>query len=598
MSSLEEASVNSVPYDSYFGRRLAAIFPLEGEHGASVAQTLAVARLALTGMAMVAITVDPPELDQYPPSVFLTPLLLSFLIHSVAIMVAAQRKPHAVLRKGLVLHIADFSWIVALTSVTGGADSPFAALFTYTLLAAGYRWGLIATLATGAAAIVAIVGEALINLVWQYSPIIHLNTIIIRCTYVGLGALLIGFLAEEERRQRLRSHSVARIMSRVRADSGLVASVRAVFEDLLGHFGAPRGLLAIEEEGDERVFLWHVRRASPGGPLSVRLTQEPHDQAGTFMFPLPAEVDTLRISRRGDSDEPDLFVIDEDGGRQKPRDVITSPLMASPFPWNSALCVAGVSGPGWTGRLFVFDPRPAGMNDLRFLQTVVRQVGPALFNLYLQRRLRSDSGVVSRMRIARELHDGVIQSLIGIEMELDVLRREPAPAVPPETGARLSGIQHLLSQEILTVRDLMQALTPTGVDPSQFVEHLAGTIERFRYRTGIEARLICAHSDVDLPRRTCDELAGVLVEALTNVRKHSGARNVLVRLGETDSGWQLVIDDDGKGFPFEGMLTHDELDARRLGPVLIKERVSTIGGRLSILSQPGQGSRLEITIPR
>jgi signal transduction histidine kinase len=573
------------------------VFPVDVDQAATVAQTLAVARLALTGMAMAAILVDPPEPDQFPSSIFLTPLLLSFLIYSVGVMVAARRAPMAVLRAGRSLHLADFGWIVSLTAVTGGADSPFAALFTYTLLAAGYRWGLVATLATGGAGVVAIIAEAGINYLWPFSAPIHLNTVIIRCTYVGLGAVLIGFLAEEERRQRLRSHAIARIMSRVRADSGLVASVRAVFEDLLADFSSPRGLLAIEEEGTEKVFLWHVYRSGPDGQLSVRLTSEDFEAASSYMFPLPPLADALRFSRTDGSDS-NMLVVDASGGRHKLDGIVTAPLKSAPFAWETALCVSGVSGPGWTGRLFVFDPATDGSHGLRFLQSVVRQVGPALFNLYLQRRLHSDNGVVERMRIARELHDGVIQSLIGIEMELDVLRRESARSIPEATSERLATIQHLLSQEILTVRDLMQALTPAGVDPSQFIEHLASAVERFRYRTGIQARLVCDRNDVDLPRKVCGELASIVQEALTNVRKHSGARKVLVRLGETEKGWQLVVDDDGKGFQFEGMLTHDELDARRLGPVIIKERVTSIGGRLSVLSQPGQGSRLEITIPR
>ncbi len=584
--------------ESFFSRQLASAFPTVSDQAASVAQTLAVARLALVTMALVAITVDPPALTQFPSHVILTPLLLSFLVYSVAIMVAARRSPLGVLRQGLRLHLADFAWIVTLTTVTGGADSPFAALFTYTLLSAGFRWGLLATLATGAGAIAVIVGEAVVNMIWPFSAPIHLNTVLIRGTYLALGAALIGILAQEERRQRLRSLSVTRIMSHVRVDSGMVASVRAVFEDLLEYFSSPRGVLAIEEEGSDKVFLWHVSRDADSARLSVRLTHEEAESAGTYMFPLPRAVDAVRLVRRDEAGEPELLVVDESGARRKSPDIVTTPLLAAPFSWNTALSVAGVSGPGWSGRLFIFDPRPTGVHDLRFLQTVVRQVGPALFNLYLQRRLHSDDGIVGRMRIARELHDGVIQSLIGIEMELDVLKRESAASDDETISARLASVQHLLSQEILTVRDLMHTLAPSDVDPSRFVEHLAGIVERFRYRSGIQARLVCDRGDIDLPVRTCNELAGVVQEALANVRNHSGASNVLVRLGETATGWQIVIDDDGKGFPFEGLLTHDELDARRLGPVLIKERVTSIGGRLDILSQPGQGSRLEITIPR
>jgi two-component system sensor histidine kinase UhpB len=244
-----------------------------------------------------------------------------------------------------------------------------------------------------------------------------------------------------------------------------------------------------------------------------------------------------------------------------------------------------------------FDP-PAVREQLRYLQTVVHQTGPALFNLYLQRRLQSRAGVVERARISRELHDGVIQALIGIEMQLEVLRREASGKMPEAIAAQLQGIQRVLSQEILNVRDLMQLLKPVEVDAKRLVEHLADMVERFRHRTGILARLACDADDIDLTPRVCREVAGIVQEALANVRKHSGATTVVVRLEPGATGWQLVVDDNGRGLDFEGYLTPEEVDAQRKGPVMIRERVRVVGGRLAINSQPGFGTRLEIAIPR
>ena len=61
---------------------------------------------------------------------------------------------------------------------------------------------------------------------------------------------------------------------------------------------------------------------------------------------------------------------------------------------------------------------------------------------------------------------------------------------------------------------------------------------------------------------------------------------------------RLVIEDDGKGFPFSGRLSQVELDALGKGPLVIKERVRVIAGELTIESNPGQGSRLEISVPQ
>ena len=81
-----------------------------------------------------------------------------------------------------------------------------------------------------------------------------------------------------------------------------------------------------------------------------------------------------------------------------------------------------------------------------------------------------------------------------------------------------------------------------------------------------------------------------------NARKHSRARNVLVRFTERDTGFTLTVEDDGGGFDFEGRLTGPELIARRLGPAMIQQRARMIGATLTVDSTPGTGARLEITV--
>jgi signal transduction histidine kinase len=144
----------------------------------------------------------------------------------------------------------------------------------------------------------------------------------------------------------------------------------------------------------------------------------------------------------------------------------------------------------------------------------------------------------------------------------------------------------------------MQRLKPIEIEPEQMVGFLDAAVARFGRDTGMHAIFDCAVEDVDLPARVCREIARIVQEALQNVRKHSGAQNVLVRFGRAPSGWRLVVNDDGQGFPFDGTLSHAELDEGRKGPYVIKERVRALGGELTIASSPGGGARLEILVPR
>jgi two-component system NarL family sensor kinase len=148
------------------------------------------------------------------------------------------------------------------------------------------------------------------------------------------------------------------------------------------------------------------------------------------------------------------------------------------------------------------------------------------------------------------------------------------------------------------LRTLIHELKPIELDPRRLVDFLAGMVERYRYETGIGAKFVCDEENVTLRPQVCRHVAGIVQEALANVKKHSGADNVLVRLGSDQGNWVLSIEDDGRGFAFSGHLSPADLERMRAGPLIIKERVRSLGGEMSIESKPGQGARLLITFPQ
>ena len=212
-----------------------------------------------------------------------------------------------------------------------------------------------------------------------------------------------------------------------------------------------------------------------------------------------------------------------------------------------------------------------------------------------QKQLRAE---VERGRFARELHDGALQSMIAVAMQLDVLRRHSAAqtvAVPQE----LARIHDLLLEEARKLRELMQQMKPLDVGANNLRAHLMELLERFQRETGITARFVCESTVLAIrPRGVCDAVACIVQEGLANVRKHSGASHVLVQFDRGNGYWRLTIDDDGHGFPFSGCFTAADLEADGKGPLVIKEYVRLIEGELTLESIAGQGSRLVITIPQ
>jgi two-component system sensor histidine kinase DegS len=180
-------------------------------------------------------------------------------------------------------------------------------------------------------------------------------------------------------------------------------------------------------------------------------------------------------------------------------------------------------------------------------------------------------------------------------MKIEAMRRE-SQGNTTATDSDLADIQGLLRREVLSLRELMQALRPTELDSSeQLPDVLAALVERFRRDTGISARFIAAGERMALPSSRALEVVRIVQEALVNVRKHSQARNVLVRLTADKGTCSLVVEDDGLGFEFEGRLSASELDERRVGPAIIKERARIAAMSLAVDSAPGAGARVELT---
>jgi signal transduction histidine kinase len=169
--------------------------------------------------------------------------------------------------------------------------------------------------------------------------------------------------------------------------------------------------------------------------------------------------------------------------------------------------------------------------------------------------------------------------------------------VPQEHAQELREIQELLRREVLALRELMQALRPIQLDANErLADVLLAVVERFRRDSGVSARFVATGDIPLLPTDEALELIRIVQEALVNVRKHSRARNVLVRLTRNHGTLHLVVEDDGRGFEFEGRLTGAELDALRMGPAVIKERARILGAALTVDSSPGLGARIELTL--
>jgi len=570
---------------------------------------LATARVALTIAAEFALWMEPVRGFVY--SRWLYWLLTVYLAHAVVVMLLVRFRSQSTTAFRLVVHAADIVWPVLISLFATAQHGPFFLFFVFVMAAAAYRWGLWETVGTAAAAVALLEMEAyavqagLEPVVDRWLRVVHLprlgmsvreldpQQLFMTSVYLIVLGFLLGYMAENQKKVRAERAVIMRVLSSTRVEAGLTGTMLQILGEVISIYGASRVLSASQEANSYRVFLAEVTRGVEGSE-ALRWREALPESEKVYLFESPA--DAIYASRTSKGFR--TVLLDRDGARL--REVGTGFLDALERveKFDAMVSVALVFGTEWSGRVFLFDPQMMGEpeEELRFLQEFAQQVGPAIYNVYLMRRLRERAGALERARFARELHDGAIQSLIAVEMQLDVLRRQSG-AQAPVVNAELGRIQKLLREEVLKLRELMQAMKSFAVNADRLLGFISDTVERFRRETGIAAEFVSELERVDLAQKVCGELARIVQESLVNVRKHSGAHHVLVRLAQRAGNLQLTVEDDGKGFSFSGRLSDAELETTGKGPAVIRERVRLLAGELAIESTPGHGARLEVRIP-
>jgi signal transduction histidine kinase len=548
---------------------------------------LATARVSLALASLVAIWMDPAEVRY---SLWAYGILAFYIIQGFFIIIFLRRRQESTPSFRLLVHSADVIWPALISAFAIGQGNPFSLFFVFVLAAAAYRWGLWETVGTAVAAVL---------LLWiEGFCLIHLNVVdwVNGLKLLVLGILL-GYLAEQQKQLRAEKAVIARTIGKARVEAGLTGTIGEIAGELLSMYGAKQLVIASQETSNYRVFVGELRRIE--GDSSFRWLDPSSSDRETYLYDSPAVTFYARRVGNRNTAEFSLLGLDKQGGRIRDLTPEFLGFLAKKQVFTSLMTVSFAFGREWSGRIFLLDPSLTGdtEEELRFLEELVRQVGPAVYNVLLLRRLRLRAGAVERARFARELHDGAVQSLIAVEMQVDVLRRQ-SPGKPGLVTEELSRIQGLLREEVLKLRELMQQMKTLDVDSKKLLGLLSDTVERFQRETGISARFLSDLDELNMPQPVCRELARIVQEALVNVRKHSQARQVLVRLGSRNGAWHVLIEDDGRGFPFGGRHSQAELEAMGKGPLVIKERVRLIEGELTIESNPGQGSRLEITVPQ
>jgi len=558
-----------------------------------VEKALAIARVILAVASALAIYIDPTEPSRYPALTYV--ILTGYTLYSFLLFFPSLVLSHPTIR--VQIQIIDVLGTSVLIVGTGGSASPFFLFYTFALISAAYRWGLRESVWNGALVAVVFFIFSVVSfddLTLFVRANSEVNNFIIRSTYLILMSVVLGYLGENEKRLRSENALIARAMGKAKAEYGLTQSMQASVNEIRAFYDAEAAVFVAEELGTGRIYVL----GCPATDLQCefgRFVELDPNQRFLYFFPVNGE-SWYSLKRNG---VYETRFLDAHGRPTSDRQLEYPREFTSLHQFQSLLGGKIDFGQELTGRLLILNPKLKihRWQELVFMQRVVRSVMPTLYNVYLWRRLRSRAGAMERARLARDLHDGVIQSLIGLEMQLDVVKHRIEIGAAPK-ASDVEHVQQLLRTEIKGVRNLMNELRQPRLEPSELVNFMSEQVDKFGRETGISSKFVAETDHVPLPPEVCREMVQILQEALMNVRKHSGAKHLLVRLSAPEDDLNLAIIDDGCGFDFEGRLSHSQLDEKKLGPFVIKERVRLIRGELEIESLPGHGARLDVRLPK
>lgn len=218
---------------------------------------------------------------------------------------------------------------------------------------------------------------------------------------------------------------------------------------------------------------------------------------------------------------------------------------------------------------------------------------PYLTNVNLTQRLRLQYIVRERQRLSREIHDGAAQTLCALRWQAQLLHRRLARmGIDLDEVKQLEKLAEKAHQDTRESLELLHDYSGDG----KFSLHLQEYLKQLKQDASIDFQLDMPTGELDMAPSVEFELLHICQEALTNIRRHSGARNVRVKLSPVNNHLDLSITDDGCGFDAVAYYR----DGRRIkghGLAVMKERAEFIGGRLTVLSLPRHGTKVQVEVP-
>jgi signal transduction histidine kinase len=249
----------------------------------------------------------------------------------------------------------------------------------------------------------------------------------------------------------------------------------------------------------------------------------------------------------------------------------------------------------FVGRLLVLDRPDFSLDEMMAASLAARQIEGGLVRMGEVDALRRAAAFEERLKMARDLHDGVLQTLSATAMHLEVIRRSP------DDRLGMAALQEWLVKEQRELRLVIERLrngSPADTDESGSEEgsSLNEVVEGVERRWGVLVELSCSPQKLHLDADTTFQFQQILREAAANAVRHGGATKLSVALLARSKRLEIQVVDNGKGLDQHGAFDAQQCSELGLGPRNLRDRVSALGGSFRLHSRP-EGLQIDISLP-
>lgn len=244
------------------------------------------------------------------------------------------------------------------------------------------------------------------------------------------------------------------------------------------------------------------------------------------------------------------------------------------------------------GELDLFYRTPADLTqpDRSLLELIASHLAGGMEGLRSAAAEKEAAVSTERGLLAQELHDSIAQALAFLKIQVQLLRsalgRKDEPAVTQTVGEIETGVLECYGD----VRELLMHFR-TRADAEDIEPALRTTLRKFQLQTGLDTSVEMTGHGVALPADVQIQVLHIVQEALSNVRKHAGATTVQLSVQQAPA-WTFAVSDDGAGFETTAAVGEDHVGLR-----IMSERAARIGADLQVLSRPGLGTTVQLTLP-